>query len=45
MENIAKQYFEDMYNFQIVSCGLFIDMEYSFLAASPGKYQLVIYLI
>ncbi|KAF0685499.1 Exonuclease, partial [Aphis craccivora] len=35
MENIAKQYFEDMYNFQIVSCGLFIDMEYSFLAASP----------
>jgi len=38
MENIAKQCFENMFNLQVVSCGLFIDMEYSFLAASPGKY-------
>lgn len=36
MENIAKNYFENMYNLKIVSCGLFIDLEYSFFAASPG---------
>jgi len=37
MENIARQYFENMYDLQIVPCGLFIDLEYSFLGASPGK--------
>lgn len=37
MENIAKNIFENMYGLQIKPCGLFIDNEYPYLAASPGK--------
>lgn len=37
MENIAKKHFEHLYGIHVNACGLCIDKEYPYLAASPGK--------
>jgi len=36
MEQIAINKFEEMSGFQVKPCGLHIDEEYPYLAASPG---------
>lgn len=36
MENVARKKAEEILNFSIKACGLFIDTEFPYLAASPG---------
>lgn len=36
MEQIAKSKFDELSGTQVKACGLFIDEEYPYLAASPG---------
>lgn len=36
MEHIAKLRFEEISGFKVKLCGLFIDQEYPYFAASPG---------
>lgn len=36
MEHIAINMFEEISGFQVKPCGLYIDEEYPYLAASPG---------
>lgn len=36
MEDTVKNFFEGMYGLSVTPCGLFIDEEYPYLAASPG---------
>lgn len=36
MEVVAKLKFEELSSLKVNSCGLYIDKEYPFLAASPG---------
>lgn len=36
MEKIAKSKFEEHTGIKVRDCGLFIDQEYPYLAASPG---------
>jgi len=43
MEHIAKLRFEEILGFKIKKCGLFIDKEYPYLAASPGLYFFIRY--
>lgn len=37
MENKAKKHFELLYGIHVNACGLCIDKDYPYLAASPGK--------
>jgi hypothetical protein len=37
MENKAKKHFELLYGIHVNACGLYIDKDYPYLAASPGK--------
>lgn len=41
MEHIAKLRFEEMSGLKVKTCGLFIDKEYPYFAASPGLYLFV----
>lgn len=40
-EDVAKKKFEILTNLQVMNCGLFIDADKPYLAASPGKYDLI----
>lgn len=39
MEDCARASFEKLYQVSIIKCGLFIDQQYPYLAASPGIYN------
>jgi len=41
MEDAARKKFETLTNFKVLNCGLFIDKDKPFLAASPGEYDLL----
>lgn len=45
MEHIAKLRFEEISGFNVKSCGLFIDKEYPYFAASPDLYFFIIGII
>lgn len=38
-EVVAKKKFETLTNLKVMDCGLFIDADKPYLAASPGKYD------
>lgn len=40
-EVIAKKKFESLTGLKVVDCGLFIDADKPYLAASPGKYDVL----
>jgi len=40
-EVIAKEKFEKLTNLKVMDCGLFIDADKQYLAASPGKYDVL----
>lgn len=39
--DIARKKFETLTNFKVLNCGLFINKDKPYLAASPGKYDLL----
>jgi len=41
MEDIARKKFETLTNIKVLNCGLFIDKDKPYLAASPGEYDLL----
>lgn len=45
MEHIAKLIFEEISGYKVKCCGLFIDKEYPYLAASPGLYIFITYVV
>lgn len=42
MEPLAKKSFEQLTNLEVKNCGLFVDEDFPYLAATPGKYELLI---
>jgi len=40
-EVVAKEKFEKLTNLKVMDCGLFIDADKPYLAASPGKYDVL----
>jgi hypothetical protein len=38
MEAKARTKFEEMFNLKVHTCGLIVDRDLPYLAASPGKY-------
>jgi len=41
MEDMARKKFKTLTNFKVLNCGLFIDKDKPYLAASPGEYDLL----
>jgi hypothetical protein len=37
MERLARNKYEELYDVSVEACGLFTDIEFPFLAASPGN--------
>jgi len=42
MEPLAKISFENLTNHKVQNCGLFVDEDIPYLAATPGKYEIII---